>query len=574
MVTFEELTYKNILSTGDYPTVIDLSNNQTTLIMGDNGSGKSTILDALTFVLFGKPFRKVNRPQLVNSINERDLVVTINFTIGAKQYHVVRGIKPNVFTITCNGTEVPCPAAAKDYQDILENQILGFGYKSFCQVVILGSSTFVPFMQLPTGQRREIIEDLLDIAIFGQMNDALKTRVADHKDEVNSVKSGIDLKDQYIDLQSKTLDSIKRSNNTEVDELQQKIGDHIKTIAAGEASLKSLDYSINELAAHEDYARLDFHTKSLDKAKIIRSKLEGKVAGYDKQLNFLHDRDDCPMCEQTIDSAFKQFAAKTKTTERDEHQKHLGDLTERITEITRMIDHGSILKNEIATTTTQITNINSDIRATQRIIDSLNEHLTKVGSQKDTADIEVGIAEAQSARRELESQKEELASRAEVYKAVAGLLKDSGIKTLIVKQYLPIINRLVNQYLAKLDFFVKFHLDENFTETILSRHRDDFSYASFSEGEKSRIDLALLLTWRAIARMKNSCSTNLLILDEIFDSSLDDGGLAEVTKILYNLGEDQTVIVVSHKGDQIADKFKNTMRFEKVRGFSKIISGI
>lgn len=570
MVTFETLRWKNLLSTGNNWTEINLNGQVNTLIMGENGSGKSTILDAITFVLFGKPFRKINKPQLVNSINNGDCVVEVEFSVGSKHYHVKRGIKPNVFTIVCDGSEVPAPAAAKDYQDILENNILGFGYKSFCQVVILGSSTFVPFMQLPAGQRREIIEDLLDISIFGQMNDALKTRVSEHRDAVNGVKSDIALKDQYIELQTKTLESIRQSNDTEVDELKEKIAEHTETIDSGETTLESLNCRINELSENENYAQLDTNTKSLDKAKNIRSKLEGKVAGYNKQLSFLHDRDDCPTCEQTISESFKRFATKTKTDERDEHQKHLDDLTHRITQFRDKIGLGEVIRDQITDTTTQINSVNADLNATQRIIDSLNEQIAKVGSQKDTADIEAGIAEAREALVELEAQKEELASRAEVYKVVAGLLKDSGIKTLIVKQYLPIINQLVNQYLAKLDFFVKFHLDENFDERILSRHRDDFSYASFSEGEKSRIDLALLLTWRAVARMKNSCATNLLILDEVFDSSLDDGGLAEVTKILYNLGEDQNVMVISHKGDQIADKFKSTLRFEKVRGFSKI----
>lgn len=570
MVTFETLRWKNLLSTGNNWTEINLNGQVNTLIMGENGSGKSTILDAITFVLFGKPFRKINKPQLVNSINNGDCVVEVEFSVGSKHYHVTRGIKPNVFTIVCDGSEVPAPAAAKDYQDILENHILGFGYKSFCQVVILGSSTFVPFMQLPAGQRREIIEDLLDISIFGQMNDALKTRVSEHRDAVNGVKSDIALKDQYIELQTKTLDSIKQSNDTEVDELKEKIAEHTETIDSGETTLESLNCRINELSADENYAQLDSNVKSLDKAKNIRSKLEGKVAGYNKQLKFLHDQDDCPTCEQTISESFKESATKTKTDERDEHQKHLDDLTHRITQFRDKIGLGEVVRDQIADVTTQINSVNADMNATQRIIDSLNEQIAKVGSQKDTADIEAGITEAREALVELEAQKEELASRAEVYKVVAGLLKDSGIKTLIVKQYLPIINQLVNQYLAKLDFFVKFHLDENFDERILSRHRDDFSYASFSEGEKSRIDLALLLTWRAVARMKNSCATNLLILDEVFDSSLDDGGLAEVTKILYNLGEDQNVMVISHKGDQIADKFKSTLRFEKVRGFSKI----
>lgn len=571
MVTFETLRWKNLLSTGNNWTEVDLNGQVNTLVMGENGSGKSTILDAITFVLFGKPFRKINKPQLVNSINNGDCLVEIKFSVGTKHYEVVRGIKPSVFTISCNGNEIPSPASAKDYQDILENQILGFSYKSFCQVVILGSSTFVPFMQLPAAQRREIIEDLLDISIFGQMNDALKSRVSEHKEEVSDVKSGISLKDQYIDLQTKTLDSIKQSNDTEVDALKEKISEHTETIDSGETTLESLNCRIDTLSIDENYAQLDSNTKSLDKAKTIRSKLEGKVAGYNKQLAFLHDQDDCPTCEQTISESFKESATKTKTDERDEHQKHLDDLSHRITQFRDKIGQGETIRDQIADVTTQINSVNADLNATHRIIESLNEQIAKVGSQKDTADIEAGIAEAKEALVELEAQKAELAERAEVYKVVAGLLKDSGIKTLIVKQYLPIINQLVNQYLAKLDFFVKFHLDENFDERILSRHRDDFSYASFSEGEKSRIDLALLLTWRAVARMKNSCATNLLILDEVFDSSLDDGGLAEVTKILYNLGEDQNVMVISHKGDQIADKFKSTLRFEKVRGFSKIV---
>ena len=571
MVTFKTLRWRNLLSTGNNWTEIKLDGQSNTLIMGENGSGKSTILDALTFALFGKPFRKINKPQLVNSVNGADCLVEIEFTIGTKHYHVSRGIKPNIFTITCNGVEIPSPAAAKDYQDILESQILGFSYKSFCQVVILGSSTFVPFMQLPAGQRREIIEDLLDISIFGQMNDALKTKVSEHKEKVNTVKSEIALKTQYIDLQTSTLASIKQSNDTEVDDLKTKIAEHTKALDTSSTQAETLNLQITAMEEKEAYAQLDANIKSLDKAKNIKSKLEGKVAGYDKQLKFLHEKDDCPTCEQTIDEAFKRSAETTKTAERDVHQKHLDELNHRITQFKDKIGLGNNIKTEIEGVVAQLNSVKSDMNATQRVINSLNEQIAKVDAKRDTKEIEAGIAEAKEALVEFESQKEELASKAEVFKVVAGLLKDSGIKTLIVKQYLPIINQLVNGYLAKLDFFVKFNLDENFDEKILSRHRDDFSYASFSEGEKSRIDLALLLTWRAIARMKNSCATNLLLLDEVFDSSLDDGGLAEVTKILYNLGEDQNIFVVSHKGDQIADKFKSTLRFEKVRGFSKMI---
>lgn len=570
MVIFETLRFKNLLSTGNNWTEIKLNENQNTLVMGDNGSGKSTMLDAITFVLFGKPFRKINKPQLINSLNNGDCMVEVEFTIGSKKYLVQRGIKPNIFTVTCNGTLIPSPAAAKDYQEILEGQILGFGYKSFCQVAILGSSTFIPFMQLPTGQRREIIEDLLDISIFGQMNDALKTRVSEHKNDVISIKSDIALKDQYIGLQSKTLASIRHSNDIEAEDISNKTASHYETIDTGNIQRDSLLGEIDVVSAQEPYTQLTSNRKNLDKARTIQSKLEGKVAAYNKQLKFLHDKDDCPTCEQTIAESFKESASERKADERDVHQGHLDELSMRVTKIRDDIGLGELAQDKIDTLTRSVSTVGAEINATQRIIDSLNDQLTKIGKQRDTKEIEDGIREAQNELLAFEKDKELLATQAEVYKVVAGLLKDSGIKTLIVKQYLPIINRLANQYLAKLDFFVKFQLDENFDEKIMSRHRDDFSYASFSEGEKSRIDLALLLSWRAIARLKNSCSTNLLILDEVFDSSLDDGGLAEVTKILYNLGEDQNIMVISHKGDAIADKFKNTLRFEKVRGFSKI----
>ena len=571
MIQFSELKFRNILSTGNPWTVIALDEFHNTLVMGENGSGKSTILDALTFVLFNKPFRKINRPQLVNSISEGDLMVEIKFTIGTRNYKVRRGIKPGVFDIYVEGKLVPAPSSAKDHQAFLETQILKFNYKAFTQVVILGSSTFVPFMQLVPAQRREIIEDLLDINIFSAMNGILKERITEHK-EINQANQGsIALKDQFVKLQAGTLNRIKSSNDTEIGKIKETLKQNKIEWQHYLDSGMDCAFAITYAQKKPWVLNLPQNIAKLRDAEKILGTLARKITGITKHISFFEDNQDCPTCEQELEVGFKQTSIREHREKQTECLQAQTDLEARIKTMEATVTKGTESMAYIEETKVKMAGWETKQLAANTIITTLETQISNIHAKEDTTKIQQEIEEAEVEMAALEVTKQELAEMSELYKQAASLLKDSGIKTLIVKQYLPVMNRLINQYLAKMDFFVNFELDENFTETIKSRHRDEFSYASFSEGEKTRINLALLFTWRAVARMKNSINTNLLIMDEIFDSSLDDAGTQEFLKILYALGMDQNIFVISHKSDQLQDKFKNTILFEKIKGYSKIV---
>ena len=568
MIHFHSIQWKNFLSTGNNWIKIDLDRQPATLIIGENGVGKSTILDALTFSLFGKPFRKINKPQLVNSVNDGDCLVEISFTIGSVLYVVRRGIKPTVFEIFADGQPLNQLANFKDFQELLETQILRINFKSFTQVVILGSSTFVPFMQLPAAHRREVIEDLLDIQIFYSMNNTLKQKNSVLKDESRENQSSIALNEQLVSVQAKNLKRMEEGNQDIIDK-------HNTDISLQQAEIDGMNALTNE---HRDAIKpLELklinekpQKKKLKEAESINSKLQSRENALHREISFYEDHDECPTCQQDIDGHFKTGTISSKKEKLTEVEEARTNIKEILDQVNTVLGENTNVKDKIYEIQTEISSLDTQIKASKQIIKSLTESVTKLQDQGDVTKVKEEIEKANSVLEDLNTKKETFSNKSELHKVAASLLKDSGIKTLIIKQYLPIMNNLINKYLASLDFFVNFNLDEGFNETIKSRHRDDFSYASFSEGEKMRIDLALLFTWRTVAKLKNSTNTNLLILDEVFDSSLDDTGTQEFLKILYTLGKEQNVFVISHKGDVLQDKFNTIIKFEKVKGYSRI----
>jgi DNA repair exonuclease SbcCD ATPase subunit len=569
MIIFRNIKWRNFLSTGNHFTEVKLNNIQNTLIVGENGSGKSTLLDALCFVLFGKAFRNINKPQLLNSINQKDCVVEVNFDTNNKSYRVVRGIKPNVFEIYCDGDLINQDAASRDYQEVLEKSILKLNYKSFTQIVILGSASFTPFMQLSSSDRRAIIEDLLDIQIFSAMNGIVKDRLTNNKDLTSEKKHEIELAQQKYDMQKKHIDDLKQNNDEKVKEYDAEIQSNSDT-------LSNLLKEVDTITAEVEELQLAINDKVETEAKIkkitkLESQIETNLSKIRKDISFFQEHDDCPTCRQTIASSFKEEELKTLSTKSKECEHGLTQLEQKLlAEQDRLNDitekQLTIQKKQvkIATNNATISELNKYIAKLQKLVKELKE--TETATEKEEKELKVIKSELDDLRNHLKDLIDE-----KTYLEVAGnLLKDTGIKTKIVKQYLPIINKLVNKYLASLDFFVNFNLDESFKETIKSRHRDEFSYNNFSEGEKQRIDMALMLTWRAVAKLKNSSNTNLLILDEVFDSSLDNNGTEYLMNILHML-EGVNLFVISHKGDILQDKFANVIKFDKVKNFSRIV---
>jgi len=569
MITFRYVRWKNLLSTGNYFTEIKLDNNTNTLVVGENGSGKSTMLDALCFGLFGKAFRNVNKPNLLNSINSKDCIVEVEFNTNNKSYKIVRGIKPNKFEIYCDGELLNQDAAARDYQEYLEKFILKLNYKSFTQIVILGSASFVPFMQLSSSDRRAIIEDLLDIQIFSTMNGLLRDRLSNNKDVMIQSKSEIELTQQRYDLQDKHIKGLKQNN-------EDKVTEYVSEIRINTSTIQTLHGEIANLSSQVETHQNLVAEKTLveDKVKKItklESQIESNLSKFRKDISFFAHNDDCPTCRQAIATEFKETELQTLQTKATECEHGLTQLEvkllaeqTKLNEITEIQKRIQSLQIEIATKNTSITETNKYIARLEKLIEELKTN--KASTEKEEEELKT----LNDTLTELKSNLRYLIDEKSYYEVASGLLKDTGIKTKIIKQYLPIINKLVNKYLASLDFFVNFNLDESFKETIKSRHRDDFTYNNFSEGEKQRIDMALMLTWRAVAKLKNSSNTNLLILDEVFDSSLDTNGTEELMKILHML-EGVNLFVISHKGDILVDKFANVIRFEKVNNFSRIM---
>jgi len=570
MILFQTIRWKNFLSTGAAFTEINFTKSTNTLIIGQNGAGKSTILDALCFGLFGKPFRKINKPQLLNSINGKDAVVEVEFNIGQKRYKVIRGIKPNVFEIYLNDVLLNQDAASKDYQEVLEKNILKLNYKSFTQVVILGSASFVPFMQLSAADRRNIIEDLLDIQIFSSMNAIVKEKMSALKDGITKSKYDIKLVEEKINLQMQNIEENKKNNDAEIGRKLAEIGESKMQMSALRNDVEKINRHVSILQSKvgDKKEKLDKKAKGLFQ---IKGKVQTNIDRNEKEIQFYESNHDCPTCKQSITTEWKDSQVKEKaekiTTQRtglQEIEEELKKVTDEVTSITDILTHINEHNGEIIKHNSTISAISSYITKLNGEIDELNKKgVDTEGSDQKLVDLKAELKTYNQLYEEQLTEKH--------YHEFAGtLLKDGGIKTRIIKQYLPIMNKLINKYLTAMDFFVNFNINENFEETIKSRHRDEFSYANFSEGEKMRIDLALLFTWRQIAKLKNSTNTNLLILDEVFDSSLDTVGTEEFLKLINEMGTDTNVFVISHKGDQLFDKFRSIIKFEKKNNFSRI----
>jgi DNA repair exonuclease SbcCD ATPase subunit len=572
MITFKTLKYKNFLSSGNNFTVIDFTVSPTTLVVGHNGAGKSTMLDALSFGLFGKPHRKISKPQLVNSINSKGTMVEVEFSIGTQNYKIVRGIKPNVFEIWCNGNMLNQSSHAKEYQSILEKNILKLTHKSFHQIVVLGSSSFVPFMQLSGGARREVIEDLLDINIFSKMNAILKEKtsilkenIKDNGHQIEVVKTKINAQKKYLRDLSAVNSQFRREKESEIEsvlneinELQSFNEEHMTTVSDRFDEVSKKQRSLNS---------------SREKLVEYQSTFKSQIKAVVKEAKFFDENEHCPTCDQSIAEELRVSKKESATKRARELNDAMSKSRDQMTKYDDQLSSINEQMEEIRTLQNTVNNNNQTISRLNSQIDRLRNEIADLSSS--TGDLAEANSELETLNKELMDKQDEKYKLTEQYsynQVSAELLRDTGIKTKIIKQYIPVINQLTNQYLQILDFFVHFDLDENFNETIRSRHRDAFTYDSFSEGEKQRIDLSLLFTWRQVAKMKNSVATNLLILDETFDSSLDDEGVDNLMKILYTLGEDTNVFVISHKSELEDAQFSRRIEFVKDKNFSKIKS--
>ena len=568
MIHFEKVRWKNFLSTGNYFLEVQLDRNPTTLIVGENGSGKSTVLDALCFVLFNRPFRQINKSQLVNSINMGSAIVEIEFTIQKNKFKIIRGMKPTVFEIYCNGKMLNQDANSVDYQKILEQQILKLNYRSFTQVVILGSSTFVPFMQLRSKDRREVVEEILDIKIFSLMNFLLKHKNKEVGEELNTLEYELKLTKEKITMQEQYIQSLKKNKDKIIEEKEHLIFDSNRVLLDEQEKSGKISNEI-ELAQPE----LDKKDKLLNTIREfhkMEAQLSNRINENERQRKFFSENDECPTCTQTIDEELKQVKIKEKTNRIAELKQGILKLEDELkakeTEKSKLNEFAKeIRKKEV-----EIAKISVSMSGLKRLIEKEKKQIEKYKNGQVSEEDKVKLTRLSERFKIQEEQISKLREDKFYVDVARNLLMDTGIKTKIINKYLPIMNKLINGYLTSMDFYVNFTLDNSFNETIKSRHRDEFSYSSFSEGEKMRIDLALLFTWRAVAKMKNSTNTNLLILDEIFDSSLDTTGTDDFLKIL-NTFADQNVFVISHKGDTMFDKFRSVIKFEKQRNFSKLL---
>ena len=572
MIVFDKIRWKNFLSTGNNFTEVNFQDANTNLIVGTNGSGKSTILDALTFVLYNKPFRKINKPQLINSVNEKDCVVEIEFSVGNKEYKVVRGIKPNIFEIWIDGKMQDQDSAAQDQQKKLEENILKLNYKSFTQTVILGSATFVPFMQLTSSNRREIVEDLLDIKIFSTMNNILKDRMRKTNELIREYSIKKDMVEEKIEMQENFIRDLDRSGKERIEKKETSIGSMESEIEEvteeNQGLLKKIEGDLQPKL--ED---LNNSKSTLKKLNQLRAKLEQKIQTLVSEHKFFQENVTCPTCTQPIEEKFrldKIVDIEEKSKELNDGYQELEDAInveqekdERFLSYSTEINR---LNNDISKNNVKITGLNKQIRNLRNEIQEIASQIENRNSEREALDNL--IKDLDTIEKQRSTEKEQV----NYYEFAHSLMKDGGVKSKIIKKYLPLMNQQINKYLQMMDFYINFTLDEEFKEVIKSPVHEDFSYESFSEGEKMRIDLSLLFTWRDIAKLRNSASTNLLILDEIFDSSLDDAGTDFFTKIIRYVIQDAHVFVISHKTDDIMDKFDKVMRFDKVKGFSKLVS--
>lgn len=567
MILFKKLRWKNFLSTGNFFTELDLNKHNTTLIVGENGAGKSTILDALSFALFGKAFRNVNKPQLINSITQKGLVVEVEFDIGNSKYKIARGLKPALFEVYMNGALLNQSAEMKDYQEILEKIILKINHKSFCQVVVLGSATFQPFMQLPAGRRREIIEDLLDLQIFTTMNGLLKEKVAANNEKTADILSEQKVINEKIKLIREHILEKQNNNDQILDEKLTRIEETTALIEEASEQVKSINDRIVQLTKETE--QMDCLSRKIEKIKKLRIQLDHKIEAMKGDIDFLKEHENCPTCKQNIEEQFRTTTITEKETQIKTIEDNYPELIKQFNETNEQIKQIMELQSQITDNKMEQHQLKTRINSWMQYIDTLETEIKSI-TKKTQEEDDTKITDLEKELEEFQVKFNELAEEKNILAAASMLLKDGGIKARIIKQYVPVINRLINKYLSAMDFFVQFELDEEFNETIKSRFRDEFSYASFSEGEKMRINLAILFTWRAVAKLRNSISTNLLIMDEVFDSSLDSNGTEEFMKILNQLTQDTNTFIISHKGDQLVDKFANVIRFEKKQNFSKI----
>jgi len=568
MITFETIRYKNFLSSGNNFTEITLNTHTNNVIIGKNGAGKSTLLDALTFVLFNKPFRKINKPQLLNTINGKDCCVEVEFSVGKRKYKVIRGMKPNLFEVYIDGEMMNQDAATGDQQKFLEQNILKLNFKSFTQIVVLGSSTFVPFMQLPLASRREIIEDLLDIQVFSTMNTNLKDRMKQLNDDIRFVEKDVDLVKHRIEIQEDLIRELETQSDNIIADKKVKI-DHWNQ-QSDELLQKNEEYSSYISRRNADLFDSTKLSNKYDNLKEFKVKFENKIFNLNKENKFYSENDSCPTCKQGLDERFKLDKIASNNNSIKETQDAWVVLEEQITEVKDQINEFKQVSADIQVHNNLIDKNNGLINHMRKQVKELESEIQSIldgknNSSKEQDQLNKLIEQKNNLGKVLATHKEDK----DYYSVAANLLKDTGIKTRIIKRYLPVMNKLINQYLQQMDFFVNFTLSESFEETIKSRYRDDFSYSSFSEGEKSRIDIALMLTWRSVAKLKNSVDTNLLVLDEIFDSSLDSTGTDELSYILRNFANDLNLFIISHR-EHMVEKFDRVLKFDKVKNFSKM----
>ena len=568
MRIFKKVRWKNFLSTGNYFLEVELDRSPTTLIVGENGSGKSTVLDALCFVLFNKPFRTISKSQLVNSINLGGTIVEIEFVIQKNNFKIIRGMKPNIFEIYCNGRMMNQDANVLDTQKILEQQILKLNYRSFTQVVILGSSTFIPFMQLRSKDRREVVEDILDIKIFSLMNFLLKHKVKEVSEELKSIEYEFRLSKEKIDLQNKYIEDIRKNKERIIEEKEHLVFDSERVVLSEQEKADKIKLEIKSL--EPETSQKENVKSSIREYHKMEAKLSNRVDENKRQKEFFENNETCPVCTQDIELELKKQKIEEKSKRIQELNSGIDKLKVELDDKEQLLKGIEMLSKQIREKEVEVAKIGTSITHMERLIRQTNIQIQAMKKGEVSEEDKVKLTRL-SERCKLQEEQITKLREDKFYVDVArNLLMDTGIKTKIINKYLPIMNKLINGYLTSMDFYVNFTLDNNFNETIKSRHRDEFSYSSFSEGEKMRIDLALLFTWRAVAKMKNSTNTNLLILDEIFDSSLDTTGTDDFLKILHTFA-DQNVFVISHKGDTMFDKFRSVIKFEKQRNFSKLL---